>query len=295
MDSGNRIRLVVLSAIWGASFLFIRIAAPVLGAVPLMALRVAIAAVVLAAAARVVSRPLPLRGNARYFLMLGALNSALPFVLFAFAAKTLTASLMSILNATAPAFGALIAAVGARRLPSLRVSAGLVAGISGVAILAGGGSGAAQAAFLPAIAAVLAAACCYALAGFYARSAGAAVEPFCAAHGSMWAATLWLAPPALFLAPAGPIGNGVWIAVALLGAVCTAFAYALYFRLLRDVGPASALTVTFLIPVFGVLWGVIFLDEPLGWHMLAGAVLVLAGTAAVTGVDPGQLLARARK
>ncbi len=292
MGAANLIRLLALAAIWGASFLFIRVAVPALGAVPLMALRVAIAASFLAVVARMLARPLALRRNARYYLVLGALNSALPFVLFAFAAKTLTASLMSILNATAPAFGAVLGAVVARKTPSMRTLAGLVVGVSGVAVLTGAGSNAAQGDAGMAIAAVLCAACCYAGAGQYARSAGGAVEPFNAAHGSMWAAALLLVPLAPFVAPVRPVAAGIWLAVVVLGLACTGVAYLIYFRLLREVGPTSALTVTFLIPVFGVLWGAIFLGEPVGWNMLAGAVLVLAGTALVTGFDPRALAGR---
>lgn len=292
MGAANLIRLLALAAIWGASFLFIRVAVPALGAVPLMALRVAIAASFLAVVARVLARPLALRRHARYYLVLGALNSALPFVLFAFAAKTLTASLMSILNATAPAFGAVLGAVVARKTPSMRTLAGLVVGVSGVAVLTGAGPNAAQGEAGLAIAAVLCAACCYAAAGRYARSAGGAVEPFNAAHGSMWAAALLLVPLAPFVAPVRPVAAGIWLAVVVLGLACTGVAYLIYFRLLREVGPTSALTVTFLIPVFGVLWGAIFLGEPVGWNMLAGAVLVLAGTALVTGFDPRALARR---
>ena len=119
----------------------------------------------------------------------------------------------------------------------------------------------------PAIAAALGAACCYAIASTYAKSV-AQVEPFANAHGSMWAATLLVFPLLPFAPVAGMPDIGIAGAVMALGIVCSGIAYLLYFRLVNDLGPAPALTVTFLIPVFGVLWGHLFLDETIGWHTL---------------------------
>jgi len=135
------------------------------------------------------------------------------------------------------------------------------------------------------VAAALAAALCYGIASLYAKSAKS-VEPFANAHGTMWAAALFVLPALPFFpAPATPT-PGVWAAVLALGVLCSGIAYLIYFKLIEDVGPTSALTVTFLNPVFGILWGALFLGETVGWHTLAGSGIVLVGTALVTGFVP---------
>jgi drug/metabolite transporter (DMT)-like permease len=138
----------------------------------------------------------------------------------------------------------------------------------------------------------LGAAFSYSLATHYARLTRAAVEPFANAHGSLWAATLMVAPAIpLFPATAMPSVT-VMLAVLALGVLCSGVAYLLYFRLVADLGPASALTVTFLIPAFGILWGHLFLGEPLTWQTAVGGAVVVVGTALVTGFSPAALLRR---
>ncbi len=139
-----------------------------------------------------------------------------------------------------------------------------------------------------AVAAGVAAAFSYGLASVYAKSAPK-VDSFANAHGCMWAATLLLAPAVPFFPAHAAPGPGVVAAVLALGVLCSGVAYLLYFRLIDELGPAPALTVTFLIPLFGVLWGSVFLGEPVGWHTLAGGLTVLAGTALVTGYTPRSL------
>lgn len=286
-------RLLLLSAIWGASFLFLRIGAPVLGPAPLSFARVALAALFLLLVAACLKRALDARRHWRHFLFLGLVNSALPFLLFAFAAQAVPASLLSILNATAPIWAAAIGVVRTRARPERAVMAGLILGVAGVALLAGVESLGLPAGGGTAMAAALGAACCYGIATHYAKSAGS-VEPFANAHGSMWAATLWLLP-AMLAAPLPPTGPApeVLASVAALGILCSGVAYLLYFRLIADIGAAPALTVTYLIPLFGILWGVLFLDESIGWHTLAGGCAVLAGTALVTGFPVRGLFPRA--
>lgn len=285
MTTANFLRLLLLAAIWGGSFLFMRISAPVLGPAVLIEYRVLFAALFLAAVGLVLRKRLDLRANWKHYLMLGFFNSALPFLLFAYSARTLTASVLSVLNATAPMWGALIGALWARQAITARTGLGLLLGTAGVALLVGFDDVSALPGAGLAVAAALAAALCYSIATQYAKSAKS-VEPFANAHGTMWAATLLVLPVLPFFpAPASPT-PGVWAAVLALGVVCSGIAYLIYFRLIAEVGPTSALTVTFLNPVFGILWGALFLNEAVGWHTLAGSAIVLVGTALVTGFVP---------
>lgn len=292
MDTASLARLLLLAAIWGASFLFMRVAAPVMGPVPLIFMRVGLAALFLLAVAARLRRPLEVARHGRHYLLLGLLNSALPFLLFAFAARTVSASLLSVLNATAPIWAALIGALWTRQGLAPRQAGGMLLGLAGVTLLAG-----VEALVLPrggwlAVLAGLGAAFSYGLATNYAKRA-APVEPMANAHGSMWAATLWLLP---FMAVV-PVPAGTWTpwlasSVILLGVLCSGVAYLLYFRLIADLGAARALTVTYLIPLFGILWGNLFLGETMGWHTVMGCVAVLTGTALVTGFSLGSVFPR---
>ena len=291
MTAASLLRLLLLSAIWGGSFLLIRIGAPALGPVPLMEARVLLAALFLAAVALVLRRPLAWRTHWRHYLLVGFLNSALPFLLFGYAALTLSAAMLSILNATSPLWGALIGAAWQRAPLGRRTLAGLALGVAGVGLLVGFDRVALQPGAGAAIAASLAAALCYAVASNYTKAAKT-VEPFANAHGSMWAASLLLLPALLAFPPAATPAAGIVAIVAVLGVVCTGVAYLLYFRLIDDIGAAPALTVTFLIPLFGTFFGWLFLDEAVGWHTLAGGAVVIAGTALVTGFSPRMLALR---
>jgi drug/metabolite transporter (DMT)-like permease len=291
MTVASLVRLLALSAIWGASFLFMRMGAPVLGPTLLIGCRVLLAALFLAVVGAALRKPLDVRRNALHYLVLGLFNSALPFLLFAFAARTLSASLLSILNATAPIWGAAIGALWTRTALSARALLGLALGVAGVALLVGFDPSTLRAGAPLAVALALSASLSYGIATNYARSARK-VEPFANAHGSMWAATLLIAPLVPFAPPAAMPDLTIALAVLALGVVCSGIAYLLYFRLIADIGAASALTVTFLVPVFGVLWGHLILGEPLGWNTLAGAAIVIVGTALVTGFSVAALLRR---
>ncbi|MEC5398598.1 DMT family transporter [Uliginosibacterium sp. H1] len=289
MDRQSTGLLIALGAIWGASHLFTRVAVPALGPVALIALRVLLAAALLAALARLYRQHgNPLRPT-RFLLTIGVLNTALPFFLLAFAAQSLTASMLSILNATAPIWGALIGSLHARRLPPWRVGCGLALGMLGVGLVVGldgvlsaPGSGLA-------VGAALAATFSYGLSSQLIRWYGKGVAPFQLAHGSMWWAAIAILP---WLGVAPPRSMpGIWalLGVLVLGLLCTGVAYVMYFRLVERAGAMRALTVTFLVPVFGVLWGHAVLGEPLGPHTFAGTAVVLLGTALATGFLPGQL------
>jgi drug/metabolite transporter (DMT)-like permease len=292
MNFASLFRLFALAAIWGASFLFMRIAVPTLGPVLLIAQRVLLAALVLVAIALATHRYRELIGHWRVHFTVGAFNTAIPFVLIAWAAQTLSVSLLAILNATAPIFGAIFTAVWLRQRPTPRVVAGLVAGLSGVAVLVGFDAEVLAQGGLPAVCAGLAAAACYGIATTYLKARAPAITSFTVAHGSMWAATLLLAPLVPLFPQPAPDSPTVVGAVILLGVLCTGIAYLLYFRLVADLGPTRALTVTFLIPVFGVLWGHLVLGEEVGLRTFVGAAIVLAGTALATGFSPLRVFAR---
>ena len=291
MNLASIIRLLTLAAIWGASFLFTRISVPVLGPVILIEFRVGLAALFLTAIAVFLHKPLNAKQHWRHYLMLGIFNGALPFLLFGFAAQTLTASALSILNATSPIWGALIGAVWDRHQLNGRTLLGLAMGIIGVGMVVGIDHLTEQRGAGIAIAAALLAAFSYGIATNYAKTAKS-VDSFSNAHGSMWAASLVIAPAIPFASVTTSPSTGVMLAVAAVGIVCTGIAFLLYFRLVRDIGATSALTVTFLIPVFGILWGNLFLDEVITLGMIVGSCIVIVGTALVTGFNPATLLPR---
>ena len=284
MQPRDLAELILLAALWGASFLFMRVAAPALGPVPLIAVRVGVAALALLPVLAL-RRGLPaLRDHARAIFVTGAVNSALPFCLLAHATLSVTAGLASILNATSPLWGALVAHLWlGDRLTRGRV-AGLALGFAGVAFLFWG-----RASFRPggagaAVVAALAATACYGVAASYAKRRLAGVDPLAVAAGSQLAAALLLAGPALVLWPARAVPPAVWAAAVALGILCTALAYVLYFRLIARLGPARAIAVTFLIPPFAVAWGSLFLGEAVTARTVGGAGIVLVGTALATGL-----------
>lgn len=285
MSTANLLRLILLASIWGGSFLFMRIAAPVLGPAVLIEYRLVFAAGFLAVVGFAMKKPLGWRAHWKHYFILGLFNSAIPFVLFAYAARTLPASVLSVLNATAPMWGALIGAVWQRQMVSGRVLAGLVLGTCGVALLVGLDHATARAGAGLAIGAALLASFNYGIASTYAKTAQA-VEPFANAHGSMWAAALLTLPLVPLMPAPGTPTIGIMAAAFALGVLCSGIAYLIYYKLIRDVGATSALTVTFLSPLFGILWGVLFLGETVGWHTLGGSAIVIAGTALVTGFKP---------
>ncbi|SDG00535.1 MULTISPECIES: DMT family transporter [unclassified Duganella] len=282
MSTANLLRLILLAAIWGGSFLFMRIAAPVLGAAVLIEYRVLFAAIFLAVVGLFLKKSLDWKQHWKHYFILGLFNSALPFLMFAFAARTLSASVLAVLNATTPLWGTLIAAVWSRTMVSGKVMLGLLLGTCGVSLLVGFDHVSSKPGAGIAIAAVLFASFNYGIASNYARQAKA-VEPFANAHGSMWASALMVLPVVPFFPAPGEHTVGIMGAVIALAVLCSGVAYLIYFRLIQDVGPSSALTVTFLSPLFGILWGVLFLGETVGWYTFAGAAIVITGTALVTG------------
>jgi len=285
---GWLVDLILLGALWGASFLFMRIGASEFGALPTAAVRVAIAALFL----------LPLllwRGQGRALLQhwkpilgIGIINSGLPFALFCFALLTINSGLAAVLNATVPMFGALVAWAWFGDRPDGSRLAGLAIGFAGVAMLASGTAGLhAGRGDLGAVWAVLA---CLAACLSYGISASATrrylegLPALVTATGSQIGATLFLALPAIWLWPAHMPSLKAWLALVALGIACTGLAYILFFRLIANAGPARALTVTFLVPVFAVFYGAVFLGEQITQWMLICAAVIVCGVALSTGL-----------
>jgi drug/metabolite transporter (DMT)-like permease len=294
MNPAQAIQLLVLAALWGASFLFIRVGVAEFGVAPLMALRVGIGAlcllIVLAARRPLRESAATFRARAWPLLVVGILNSAAPFCLFAYAELTLPAGVTSVINASTPLWGALVAFLWLKdRLSALR-TVGLAVGFAGVLLLVwnqvdspAGASHTAPLATALAAGAALGATLLYGIAANYTKRYLSGVDALSVAAGTMTGATLVLVPFAVVAWPAAPVSLHAWAAVVGLGVACTGVAYLLYFHLLAVAGPARAITVTFVIPIFGILWGALFLGETVSPGMLAGCVVIVVGTALATG------------
>jgi drug/metabolite transporter (DMT)-like permease len=288
MTQRDTAELVLLGAIWGGSFLFMRMGAGEFGPVALTFLRVAGACVLLVPLLLARGDGPALKKHWRTIALVGVLNSAVPFLLFAVAALVLSTALMSVFNATASIWGALIAWLWLKDKLTASRWLGLAIGVAGVVGLSWG-----KADFKPGehgvsaaigIAACLGASVLYGVAGNLSRRHLAGVPPLATAAGSQLAAAAALLLPALWLWPATAPGARAWGAAAALALVCTGVAYVLYFRLIAHAGATNAMSVTFLIPAFAVLWGWLFLAEAPTLAMLAGCTVILLGTALATGL-----------
>jgi drug/metabolite transporter (DMT)-like permease len=270
------VELLLLGAIWGGSFLFMRVAATDFGPLPLVEARLALGALVLL--------PFLWRARAQFSAVLwlrvagiAAINSVVPFLLFAWGAERAPAGIGAISNAMTVMFTALVAflffgeQIGPRRL------IGLAGGFVGVAILASGRT--AGASVLPAALAGTAAALLYGVGINLVRRYLTAYPPAAVAAANLLSGAVLLAPLAIYSWPQRPIPAGSWISAVLLGVLCTGAAFVIYYRLIGRVGAARAATVTYLIPLFGVLWAWLLLGEPLTVSMALAGALILAGVA----------------
>ena len=274
---------VLLSALWGASFLFMRLGAAEFGALPTAGVRVTVAAVFLLPLLLLRGLWSDLFRHRHKLLLLGMLNSGLPFASISFALLSISTGLSSLLNATVPLFGALVAWLWLKDRPHGLKIIGLLIGFVGVAMLAWG-----KASFKPdasghasgwAVLACLFACLCYGISASYTRRYLAGVPSLVIATGSQIGAAVGLCLPTFWLWPERNPGITAWLALLAVGVLCTGIAYVLFFRLIEKMGAAKSLTVTFLIPVFAVIYGAVFLNESVtSWMLLCGAV-ILFGTA----------------
>ena len=273
----DMVGLVVLAALWGGSFLFMRVAVPELGALPLIALRLALASLVLLPVL-LLRGGLPLwRQHWLRIAVVGVFLSALPFCLIAWASHSLPAGVASVLNATTPLMTALWAIPLAGERMRLSRAAGLLLGLAGVLVLMLGRGAAFDVQSLLPVLAMLGATACYGWSGHMARRWLPGLPPLVTATGSLFSGAVLVAPLALFSLPTQAPSPMVWGAVLALAVGCTSLAYLIYYRLIDRLGATRASTVTYLVPVFGVLWGALFLQEAVSWPMLLGGVLILGG------------------
>jgi drug/metabolite transporter (DMT)-like permease len=295
VKSADLVDLLLLAALWGASFLFTRVAVPAFGPVALVELRVLIAALFLLMLVAWRGELPSLRANLGRAALLGLVNSALPFFLYNYATLTITAGLASILNATVPMWAAVIGVLWLHERIRTSQWLGLALGLIGVAVLVWGKvdlrPGSTQWSVTLAVGAALTATLAYGASVHLARRLQAGVAPLVTAAGTQIGAAIVMAAPAVWLWPAQRPDVPLWLAVFALGIGCTGVAYVLYFRLIARTGALRAASVTFLIPVFGTLWGALFLGEPVTAQVVFGGAIVLAGTMLALGLLRGRNLA----
>ena len=288
MKARDVIELLALAAIWGASFLFLRMGAGEFGPVALAGLRVIGASLFLMPILLHRGEWPALKANWRAIAVVGIANSALPFLCFAYAALAITGGLSSIFNATTPLMGALIAWAWLGDRPGGHKIAGLAIGFAGVLWLAWD-----KASFKPdasgassglAVLACLVATLMYGLAASMTKRWLTGVPPMALAAGSQLSAAIVLLPLVLWRWPEVPPSGHAWGAAIALALVCTGVAYVLFFRLIGHIGATNTLSVTFLIPAFAIAWGGLFLGETVNATMLFACVVILVGTSLVTGL-----------
>lgn len=276
--------LLALAALWGASFLFMRVAVPEFGPIWLIAWRVCLAGLVLLPVLIHQGLLTDLHKHAKPLLIVGLVNSALPFLGFAYATTILTGGFTSILNATVPLFGVLLVLVGINheKLSSAQIG-GFFLGFTGVGILLGWHTSTTSPYFWLAVGASLGAALLYAISATYIKHKLVGVSTVTIATGSQLAASLLLLPLLPFSIPSAFPSFKAILALIALAIFSTALAYLMYFRLIRNLGAARAVTVTYMIPLFAMIWGTLLLHEPITWDMIVGCVVILLGTALANG------------
>lgn len=278
--------LLLLSLLWGAAYLFMRAAVPAFGPAPMIALRLAIAVAVLLPLLAWRGGLGQLRAHPGPLLLQAVVFTALPFLMLGWAAQHLTAGLLSVLNATAPLFAALLAhVVFHERLGGWRI-AGLALGFGGVALLTAGSVSFRSAQGLLAVGGVLLVSAMWAVGANYTRRRLGGMDSLALTVGSLALASLALAPLAAATWPATPPPLRAWLEMAFLGVASSGLGFLLYYRLLRRIGPVRAMSVTFLNPVVALIAGALYLGETVSLQTLAGAAVVLLGTALSLGLWP---------
>jgi drug/metabolite transporter (DMT)-like permease len=277
---------LALAAIWGASFLFMRLAVVDFGPMPTAALRVGIGALVLLPILLWRGQGQILRQHWRGLWISGMLSAGLPASLYAFALVHISTGLSSILNASVPMFAAVVAWLWLRERLDRWRGMGLALGFAGVVVLAWDQVGLRDGGVMVlwAVLACLASCLAYGLGATYTRQYLGHLPPLAIATGSQLGAFAGLALPAALTWPAQRPSTSAWLALLAVGVVCTGLAFLLFYRLIARSSPARTVTVTYLIPLFAVFYGVLLLDEHVTPAMVAGGLVILLGTALASGL-----------
>ncbi len=283
MKLSEALELLLLSALWGGSFLFIRVAAPALGPVWLIELRLSLTVLLLLPLVIRLGLWTEIRKHWLSLLIMGGLGLAAPFTLISFASLSLSAGFTSILNATTPLFGAVVAAIWLREKLTRIQMLGLGLGFAGVVVLVGL-KATLSSSFLIAVGAGLLASLMYAISSPYAERTLVGIRPLAIAVGSQMGGAIWLIPALPFTVPTQTPSLAVVASVFGLSGFSTALAYTLFFRLIQRIGSTRVLTVTYLIPLFAIAWGALLLGEAVTMSMLGGGLLVLLSVAIANGI-----------
>ncbi|WP_276307698.1 DMT family transporter [Alteromonas facilis] len=275
-------KLVLLGAIWGSSFLYMRAATPEFGVYALVEVRTVLATLFLLPFVLLAKQWREAMVHWKGIAIIGLVNTAIPFCLFNYSSLYLEAGYNSILNATAPMFGALIAFAWLSERLTKAAVIGLCIGFIGVVQLSWAKLTLDNISFLP-IATALMATFCYGIAASYMKRYMQGVKPLAVAAGSQFFASIFLLPFTLATWPEQAISSNAWWQAIALALLCTGVAYILYFDLIASIGPAKAITVAYLVPLFGVIWGAIFLSERLSLPVYIGGLCIIVGVALTNG------------
>ena len=274
--------LLLLAAIWGASFMFMGIAAPEFGVYSLVLIRTVLAAVVMLPFVFFTNSQHQLLKHWPHILIVGLLNTAVPFILFNYASLHLQVGVNAILNGTAPMFATLIAWLWLKEKITLLAVLGLLLGLGGVWAISMQEQDIEGLSVVPVLAALLAT-FCYGVAACYIKNSVSEISPITLAAGSQVSASLLLIPPTIATLPAVMPSMSAWLSAVALAVFGTGVAYLLYFYLIARVGPAKAITVAYLVPLFGIAWGVVLMGEVLSLQTIAGGMLIVGGVMLATG------------
>lgn len=278
------LELMFLSLLWGAAYLFTRSTVPSFGPVPLVALRLGIAALMLMPLLWLRGGWPALRAHPKQMLIMGVPLTALPFVLLSWGALHITAGLVAVLNSTAPMFAALIAHFLLKERLGAWRAAGLVVGFVGVAMLMWGNVSFKSGDGVLAMLAVLGTSMLWSVGATYTKRHFSGLDPVVTTVGCLALASLSLLPLAWATWPATPPSARAWAEMAFLGVASSGLGMLMYFRLLRRIGPVRAMSVTFLSPLVAMVSGALYLGESITPQMLAGCAVVLLGTALSLGL-----------
>jgi drug/metabolite transporter (DMT)-like permease len=276
--------LLLLASLWGASFIFMRIGTPEFGPIMFIALRTLTASLLLIPLVFISKKQSQFNGYKAKIFIVGLFNTAIPFVLFSYATLTLSGGLTSVLNATTPMFGAIVAYLWFRDKLTISAMFGLLIGFVGVYFLMLDKISLQQESILLPTLAALTASFSYGLSANYTKRYLTGISSTVLASGSQVSATLVLLPLSLFFIPTHWPSNTAIMSVLILGILCTGVAYIIFFHLIAHLGPARTISVTYLIPAFGLFWGSLFLDEVITSSMIVGCSFILTGVALATGL-----------